>query len=788
MLMFITDALARIWLKKYLRFCDYLAAASLYLKDNFLLEEELKLEHIKSRILGHWGTVPGLNFIYGNLNYLIWKHSCEMLVITGPGHGAPAYLASLFLEGTLAKYYPEMTVDATGMGRLIKSFSWPLSHFPSHITPSVPGSILEGGELGYSLSTAFGAAMNNPDLIVAAIVGDGESESGPLAAAWHSNKFLNPATSGAVLPILHVNAFKISNPTIPGTMDDDELWTLYRGYGYNPKIVEGRNLDKKMIQALEQSYQEIRAIQKKARRKGKIDKPLWPMIILRSDKGMGGVETFHGKKISGSFRSHGIPLEHLKEADEFEAVKKWLESYRIKKLFGKDGKPKKALFKFLPEKNLRFGMNKKAVGGNVLKELKIPDLKKYAVPVKAPGQLKKSSLKIGALLLRDIFKFNRDNFKIMCPDEMESNLLHGVFEETKRGYIWPVPKAAENISKDGMVHEMLSEHTLQGWLQGYILTGRHGMFVTYEAFSTIITSMVDQYAKFLKQCSKISWRKPLSSPLYLLTSVGWRQEHNGYSHQNPGFVSSMMEKHGEFTQIYYPADANSFLVVLEEALKRKNGINIIVADKREHPQWLSLEEAKKQAIKGMGIWEFVGGKGSKNPDVVLASAGDYMTSEALMAAKICKAMVPELKLRYVNVSELSGLCLGDYSNIHSPKPFTLKEFAKFFTADKPVIFNYHGYKNDIEQILWGFAGAERFVIHGYSEEGSTTTPFDMAIRNKVSRYHLAIDLIEKAALSNSVVKKKAPQLLKTLKKKISDHRKYIIENGDDPAEIKDVSW
>ncbi len=776
-------------MKRYLRFNDYIAAASLYLRGNFLMNEPLKLEHIKPRILGHWGTVPGLNFIYANLNYLVWKHKCEVMLITGPGHGAPAILANLFSEGTLEKFYPELTLDTDGMSRLIKMFSWPFSHFPSHVTPDVPGSILEGGELGYSLSTAFGAVFDNPDLIVAAVVGDGESESGPLAAAWHSIKFLNPKTSGAVLPILHVNGFKISNPTIPGTMDDDEIKSLYSGYGYNVKIVDGKNIEKKMLKAVEQSYQEIRVIQKKARNGKKMYKPKWPMIVLRSLKGWRGIKTFHGKMVEGSFRSHGIPLEHLSNPDELKAVETWLRSYNVGEFFDEKGQFSKKLFKFLPDEGFRIGMNKHAIGGNMLKEIKIPNIKKYSIKIKKRGGVCESSMRVGAFLVRDLFKANRNNFRVMCPDELESSQWHDIFEGSKRAYMWPVPAAAENIDPEGRAMEMLSEHTLQGWLQGYVLTGRYGFFVTYEAFATIISSMLDQYAKFLKQSFKVPWRKPLASPIYILSSVGWRQEHNGFSHQNPSFVSNMLEKHGEFTQIYYPSDANSFLVAIDEALKRKNGINVIVVDKRSLPQWLTLEEAKKQAVTGIGVWDWVGGKAAtKNPDVVLASAGDCMTDEALMAVKICQKLVPELKIRYVNISELSGVCVGDYCNIHSPRSLTHKEFAKFFTENKPIIFNYHGYKNDIEQIFWGYADPKRFIIHGYSEEGSTTTPFDMAIRNHVSRYHLAIDMIEKASVKNKRVAKKKKAVLGILNKKIADHHKYIIEFGDDPKEIKELKW
>lgn len=788
------DASARRWLKKYLRFTDYMGVAQLYLRDNFLLEEELDKKHLKSRILGHWGTVPGLNFIYANLNYLISKHDCEMLLITGPGHGAPAILANLFLEGSLEEFYKgRFPLNKKGMGRIIKDFSWPHSGFPSHVTPGVPGSILEGGELGYSLATAYGAAFDNPDLIAAVVVGDGESESGPLAAAWNSNKFLNPKTSGAVLPIVHVNGYKISNPTILGSMDNTEIKKQFEGFGYEVFIVEGKGIDKKMIKAMEQSYQKIRKIQKTARANKAKDvfKPKWPVIILKSPKGWRGIHDFKNKPIEGSYRSHGIPLEHLQGNDaEFQAVKKWLESYKIKALVNEDGSPKKEILKFVPKGKHRLGMCPSAVGGSVLKELKLPSLKSHEVKVKERGKECYSSMDSAGRYLRDIFKKNPQNFRLMCPDEVESNKLGAVFQATKRAYVWPVPADdADKIGQDGRVMEMLSEHTLNGWMQGYILTGRHGVFVSYEAFTTIISSMVDQFAKFLKQSFNVSWRKPVSSAVYILSSVGWRQDHNGYSHQNPSFVSNVLEKHGEFTQVYYPVDSNSMIVALEESLSKKDGISVIVCGKRPLLQWLTMKEAKEQAKSGVGVWEWVGGKeATKNPDVVLASAGDYITVESMMAVKLCRELCPELKIRFVNVSELSGISLGDYCTRFCKKNMTPKLFESYFTKDRPVVFNYHGYVTDIQHILWENAHSERFSIHGYTEEGSTTTPFDMAICNKVSRYHIAIDLIQQGSKRNKKLAAKKSSLIRKLNNHIKEHQKYIDLHGDDPEHVKTISW
>lgn len=783
------DKKAIAWMKDYLRYSDYLGAAMLYLKDNFFLEKPLEREHFKARILGHWGTVPGLNFIYACLNYLICKEKANILLITGPGHGAPAILANLFAEGSIREFYKDYPVDAGGFGNLIKSFSWPHTPFPSHVTPTVPGSILEGGELGYSLATAYGAVLDNPDLIAAAIVGDGESETGPIATAWHSNKFLNPKTSGAVLPIVHINGYKISNPTIFGTMGDGELYELFVGYGYEPMIVQGPNVEMRMLTAVMTAYERIRGIQRKAR-KGKVPfKPKWPVILLRTLKGWKGLHDFHGHLVEGSFHSHGIPVEHpAKDLESQKAVENWLRSYKIHELVDKKGRPKSDVLRFVPRGNYRMGMNKHAIGGNFYKNLKLPSLSKYEFSFKERGEVSGSSMVRGAQMIRDIFRMNKSNFRLFCPDEAQSNKLGGVFEATKRAYIWPVKDTDENIAQDGRVMEMLSEHTLQGWYQGYLLTGRHGIFVSYEAFTTIISSMVDQYAKFLKQALKVKWRKPLANAVYLLTSLGWRQDHNGYSHQNPSFVSGVLSKHGKFCQIYYPADANSFLVALEEVFMKKDSISVIVAGKTDLPQWLSVKEAREQSKNGIGIWEWVGGKeGSKNPDVVLASAGDYLTQEALFAVKMCKELAPELKIRYVNVSELTSLGLGDYCS-HDQVCLTELGLNKYFTNDRSVVFSYHGYVNDIQQILWPHTNPKRFILHGYKEEGSTTTPFDLKVSNGVSCYHLVMDMLNEGAKFNKSVAVKKDEIIKMLNDKISSHQAYIEKYGDDPHEVKALKW
>ncbi len=778
------------WIKKYLRYTDYLGAAQLYLKENCLLTEDLKPEHIKPRVLGHWGTVPGLNLIYAGLNYIAKEKNSEILLVTGPGHGAPAILANLFAEGTLNEFYKDYPVNEKGTNNIVHDFSWPQTPFPSHVTPTVPGSILEGGELGYSLATAYGAALDNPNLIAAVVVGDGESETGPIAAAWNSNKFLNPKTSGAVLPILHVNGYKISNPTIFASMSDKEIEDFFHGYGYDALIVGGGKLELKYLQALEKAHSQIKKIQKKTRNSKKsLIKPRWPVVVLKSPKGWKGPEKFHGHPVEGSFHSHGIPFGNPKKnPDEFKIVEKWLKSYKVHQLVDEKGQPIKEVMEFVPTGKYRLGMCKHAIGGSQTKDLKLPNSSKYAVKFKKRGSTQKSSMKIAGEFFRDTFKNNKKNFRMFCPDEMLSNKLNAVFQETKRAYMWPLKENDELMHPEGRVMEVLSEHTLQGWMQGYLLTGRHGVFVSYEAFTTIINSMVDQYAKFIKQSFNIKWRKPIPSAIYLQSSVGWRQDHNGFSHQNPSFVSNVLQKHGEFCQIYYPADANSMLVALEETMQRKDSICVIVAGKRDLPQWLTLKEAREQAKVGIGIWDWVGGKkASKNPDVVLASAGDYITQEAILAVKMVKKLVPEIKVRYVNVSELTSMCLGDYC-AHPGSCLTQTGVDHYFTKDKPVVFSYHGYINDVEQILWPYSNAERFTLRGYQEQGSTTTAFDMKIRNGVSCFHLAKDLVKKAAKNNKKIAKKCDKIVAQIHEEIINHQKYIIENGDDPDSIKNLKW
>lgn len=789
------------WLDDYLRYTNYIGAAQLYLKENCLLRDELKIEHIKDRILGHWGTVPGLNFIYAHLNYLIYKHHPEMLFIAGPGHGAPGVIANLFGEGTLEKYYPTLRRDEAGTSALIHMFSWP-GGFPSHTNPGTPGAILEGGELGYSLATAYGAVLDNPHLIAACVVGDGESETGPLAAAWHSNKYLNPAESGAVLPIVHINGYKITGPTIFGTMSDEELRAYFTGLGYEPLIVDCCEVTPHtahglMIDTLEHAYQRIRSIQNRARtlaRDGSrkksgggarraVLKPRWPVILLRSLKGWSGIKTMEGHKIEGTYHAHGIPAAHpQRDPEQFRCVKRWLESYRFTELIDAKGRPLPEVLRFVPHGDARMGMSRYTIGGNILKTLKLPAVSSYAVEcTKEKCDVQVSSTVCASHYIRDLIVANPKNFRFMCPDETESNKFTSLFEVTQRAFMWPVKSYDEHIGPRGRVMEILSEHTLQGWLQGYLLTGRHGIFATYEAFATIVASMVDQYAKFLKQSTHVPWRKPLASLNYLLTSVGWRQEHNGYSHQNPSFISNLLEKHGAFSSVYFPCDANSLLVILEDCFKRRNGINVIACGKQTMPQWMSLDDARRELRHGVGRWDWINRAAAAAPDIVFAACGDVMVQESMAALDLLRKELPEARVRFVNVSELTALGIGDERH---PLSLDNKDFYHYFTKDRPVIFNFHGYPAVIQRLMYGHEASSRFSIHGYIEVGTTTTPFDMVVLNKTSRFHIAIDALEHLLVRKPKLKAKIRRLLAYCHAQLKKHAAYIRRHGTDMPEIE----
>lgn len=778
---------------RYRRAANYIAAAQIYLKDNVLLKEPLQREHIKDRLLGHWGTCPGINLIYAHLNRLIRDYDLNMFLITGPGHGAPANLANLYLEGSLQAFYPDLTLDAAGAYRLIKNFSWP-GGFPSHLYPGVPGTIHEGGELGYALATAFGAVMDNPDLIVACIVGDGESETGPTATAWHSTKYLDPAESGAVLPILHLNGYKISSPTIFGSMSDEELWHLFTGYGYYVRFVETDDLDADLYASMDWAYGEIRRIQQAARAGDRPEKPRWPLLILRSPKGWTGIKEIDGEPIEGSFRAHQVPAKHVKTDDEeFAKFERWLRSYRPEELFDQEGHPAPDILAQCPQGDRRMGCNPHTFGGRMRQPLDLPDLFGFAAPieqVESEQGCQRGENQVGnteqlAKYLRAVFERNPHNFRMFCPDEMESNRLAEVFEATQRNFQWPVHSHDPNIGPNGgQVLEILSEHTCQAWLQGYLLTGRHGLFPSYEAFLGIVTTMMDQYAKFTKFAEKFSWRPPVASLNYLETSTLWRQEHNGFSHQNPGFINSVLDQQADFARVYLPPDANCLITTLDHCLQSTGYVNLVIANKNPMPQWLSMEEAIAHCRAGASVWQWASTDDGVNPDVVLVGIGDVPMVEVLAAAHIMRSELPELRVRVVNVTDL--LVLEEKST----HPHGLDEamFEALFTSDRPVIVNFHGYPSVVKQLLFGRSNLQRFYINGYQEEGNTTTPFDMLVRNQASRYHLIMQAIRHSARFNPYVASRANDRVRHYEYVLADHQRHIVEHGKDPEEIAQWHW
>ncbi len=781
-------------LDAYWRAANYLGAAQIYLQDNCLLEAPLRPEHIKERLLGHWGTVPGINFIYAHLNRLIRQQDAGILLITGPGHGAPANIANLYLEGSLQEFYPDLTLDRKGAYRLIRSFSWP-GGFPSHLYPGMPGSIHEGGELGYALATAFGAAFDNPDLIVACIVGDGEAETGPTATAWHSTKFLNPAHDGAVLPILHLNGYKISSETVFGAMTDAELIDLFEGYNYSVSIVEAQadtpepraSAHRQMAGALSEAYAAIRRIQAAARQGFPEDRPRWPMLILRSPKGWTGPKEVNGEPVEGSFRSHQVPITDVRTNPAHLAqLEQWLRSYRPQELFDKEGRPRPEILATCPTGDRRMGMNPHAYGGRIRKDLNLPDFRQYAVPVATPGSLRRSDMTELGKYLRDVIRLNEEtaNFRIFCPDEMTSNRLNAVFEATSRQFAWPTDPRDDFMGKSGRVIEMLSEHNCQGWLQGYLLTGRHGLFPCYEAFISIVDSMLNQYAKFLKQADEIPWRAPVTSFTYLLTSEGWRQDHNGFSHQGPGFINTLLNKKARHARVYLPPDANCLLSTVDHCLTSLDKINLVIASKQPMPQWLTMEAAIAHCRAGASIWGWASTDEGEQPDVVLASAGVYPTAEVLAAAWLLRREAPELRVRVVNVTDL--LILEEHT--FHPHGLTPAAFDALFTPDRPVIFNFHGYPSAVKQLLFDRPSAARFQINGYIEEGTTTTPFDLLVRNGADRYHVVIQAVRAAAPLNPAIAAQAEDIATRYQQKLADHRAYIEANGTDPDEIREWTW
>lgn len=768
-----------ILLDKYFRACNYLSVGELYLLDNPLLKRKLTMDDIKKKLVGHWGTVPGQNFIYTHLNRIIKKYDLSMIYISGPGHGGNAMIANTYLEGTYSEVYPNITEDEEGMKKLFKQFSFP-GGVSSHVAPETPGSINEGGELGYSLAHAYGAVMDNPSLIAACIVGDGEAETGPLATSWHSNKFINPKTDGIVLPILHLNGYKIANPTIFGRMTDSELTMYFTSLGYKPYIVSGEEpitMHELMANTMDKVVKDIRKIKKG----NSVKRPKYPMIILRTPKGWTGPNIVSGKQIEGTFRAHQIPLlvdpEHPKN---LLILERWLKSYHPEELFTPEGKLKKEIKQIIPTGKKRMGANPHANGGILLEDLKLPNFKDYAIPVLYPGSIKKSDMTELGKYIRDVIVLNKKNFRVFGPDETASNRLSCVFEKTSRRWIDKRFKNDEYLSPDGrVIDSMLSEHMCEGWLEGYLLTGRHGVFNSYEAFIRIVDSMVSQHAKWLKVCSDLPWRRPIASLNYLLSSNVWQQDHNGYTHQDPGFLSHIVTKKSSISRMYLPPDTNCLLSCFNHCIKSKNYINVIVASKHPSYQWLTMDEAVKHCTKGVGVWSFASNDFGTSPDIVMASCGDAPTIETLAAISILKENFPSLKIRMVNVVDLMKL---ESSNKH-PHGLTDEEYDEIFTKDKPIIFNFHGYPDLIHQLTYN-RNNQNLHVHGYLEEGTITTSFDMKVQNKIDRYHLVIDALRYLdSLGDSKT-----FLLEECKNKLIEHTEYIKEYGIDMPEVTDWYW
>ena len=769
----------------YWRAANYVSVGQIYLMDNPLLTEPLKIEHVKPRLLGHWGTTPGLNLIYAHLNRLIKKYDLNVIYVTGPGHGGPGLVANTYLEGTYSEFYPHIGQDTAGLKYLFKQFSFP-GGIPSHAAPETPGSIHEGGELGYSLSHAYGAVFDNPDLIAACVVGDGEAETGPLATSWHSNKFINPVRDGAVLPILHLNGYKIANPTVLSRISHNELESLMIGYGYKPYFVEGDDpavVHQLMASTLEAAVSEIRSLQALARERGFQHRPQWPMIVLRTPKGWTGPKIVDGLQVEGTYRAHQVPLSELaQKPDHLKMLEQWMKSYKPEELFDKDGKLIPELAELAPLGQRRMGANPHANGGLLLKELLMPDFRSYAVDVKAPGHTEAESCRLVGNFLRDIMKMNdrNHNFRIVGPDETASNRLDAVFEVTDKVFTDPVAPCDLHISANGRVMEILSEHTCQGWLEGYLLTGRHGFFSCYEAFIHIIDSMFNQHAKWLKVTKQIPWRRPIASLTYLLTSHVWRQDHNGFSHQDPGFIDHAVNKKADIIRVYLPPDGNTLLSVVDHCLRSRNYINIIVAGKQPQWQWLNMDAAVKHCTAGIGIWEWASNDTDGEPDVVMGCAGDVPTLETLAAVDLLRQMSPGLKIRVVNVVDLMTL----QPEREHPHGLSDRAFESIFTKDKPIVFAYHGYPWLIHRLTYRRTNHCNLHVRGYKEEGTTTTPFDMVVMNDLDRFHLALDVIDRVPRLHYA----AARVQQALRNKLIDHKHYIAEHGDDMPEIKNWRW
>lgn len=769
----------------YWRAANYLSVGQIYLLDNPLLRESLKLAHIKPRLLGHWGTTPGLNFIYAHLNRVIQSQDLNMIYIAGPGHGGPGMVANTYLEGTYSEFYSDISQDADGMKRLFRQFSFP-GGIPSHAAPETPGSIHEGGELGYALVHAYGAAFDNPDLIVACVVGDGEAETGPLATSWHSNKFLNPIHDGAVLPILHLNGYKIANPTVLARLSQKELESLFVGYGYKPYFVEGYEpeaMHQLMAATLDTIVAEIKSIQREARGHGYQQRPEMPMIILRSPKGWTGPKEVDGKKTEDSWRSHQVPLaEMASNPEHIKLLEAWMKSYKPEELFDESGRLIPELAALAPKGERRMGANPHANGGLLLKALKMPDFRDYAVEVATPGTEMAESTQILGQFLRDVMKLNLDskNFRLMSPDENNSNRLSAVLEVTNRVSTADILETDDHISPDGRVMEVLSEHMCQGWLEGYLLTGRHGFFSCYEAFIHIVDSMFNQHAKWLESCIDIPWRRSIASLNYLLTSHVWRQDHNGFSHQDPGFLDVVTNKKAKIVRVYLPPDANTLLSVADHCLRSRQYINVIVAGKQPELQWLEMDAAIKHCTIGLGIWEWASNDQGGEPDVVMACAGDVPTLETLAAVDFLRHHFSELKIRVVNVVDLMTL----QPQTEHPHGLSDREFDSIFTQDKPIVFAFHGYPWLIHRLTYRRTNHANLHVRGYKEEGTTTTPFDMVVVNDLDRFHLAQDVIDRVPKLKNI----GAYVKQIIRNKLTEHKQYIIAHGEDMPEINDWKW
>ena len=772
-------------LNRYWRAANYLSVGQIYLLDNPLLKQPLSPRHIKPRLLGHWGTTPGQNFIYAHLNRVIRRDDLNMLYLSGPGHGGPALVANTYLEGTYSEIYPAITQDEAGLAKLFKQFSFP-GGIPSHVAPETPGSIHEGGELGYSLSHAFGAVLDNPDLIAACVVGDGEAETGPLATAWHSNKFLNPKTDGCVLPILHLNGYKIANPTVLARITREELEALFRGYGWTPHIVEGADpaaMHQLMAATLDCVFDHIRRIQHAARRQGALERPRWPMIILITPKGWTGPKQVDGQPVEGTFRAHQVPLpdpagnpRHLKQ------LQAWMKSYHPEQLFDARGRLKPELAELAPRGDRRMGANPHANGGLLLRDLRLPDFRAYAVHVPGPGKVQAEDTRVLGGFLREVVTLNASqrNFRIFGPDETASNRLSDVFRVTNRQWDAACLKTDEFLAPEGRVMEMLSEHQCQGWLEGYLLTGRHGLFNSYEAFIHIVDSMFNQHAKWLKVTLELPWRRKIASLNYLLASHVWRQDHNGFTHQDPGFIDHVVNKKAHIVRVYLPPDANCLLSVMDHCLRSRHYVNVVVAGKHPAPQWLSMDQAVRHCAAGIGLWPWASNDQGVEPDVVLACAGDVPTLETLAAVDLLRDLLPQLKIRVINVVDLMKL----EPPTEHPHGLPDSDFNALFTLDRPVIFAYHGYPWLIHRLTYRRANHHNLHVRGYKEEGTITTPFDMVVLNEMDRFHLADDVLARLPQIGA----RAAYLRQRLRDKLLEHREYIRIHGEDLPEIRNWQW